>query len=143
MALFDKGDPEEFLQFVQNFQITFEASQKLADNAKIQQLCTLLHDKALCQLDTLSAEVLSATTTHLNRIILVLGTYFPPIHAFSKQKCAMCRGMRKPRGLKLRRHDSHMIDINAYLDAFYGAKASDKIGETELDKIIQNSMLNR
>ena len=35
-----------------------------------------------------------------------------------------------------------IIDINAYLDAFYGAKASDKIGETELNEIVLNSMSN-
>ena len=62
------------------------------------------------------------TTTHLNPIILGLGTYFPPVNAFSKQKHAMCRGMRKPHKLKARRYAARMIVINEHLAAFPGAK---------------------
>ena len=35
MALFDNGDPEEFLLFVRNFQMTLKASGALAASAKI------------------------------------------------------------------------------------------------------------
>ena len=50
--------------------------------------------------------------------------------------------MRKPHELKVRHYADRMIDLNEYLAVFPGAKASKKIGETELDKIILNSMPN-
>ena len=43
MALFDNGEPEEFLLFVRNFNMTLEASGMLVAIANIQHLCTLLH----------------------------------------------------------------------------------------------------
>ena len=46
----------------------------------------------------------------------------------------MCHIMKKPRELKLRRFSSRLVDINEELAACTGAKASDKIGETELQK---------
>ena len=74
IALFNCGEPEEFLLFVRNFQMTLEASGTLAAGANIQYLCTLVRGKALCQLDIFSVEVVSMTTEHLNLIILGLGT---------------------------------------------------------------------
>ena len=73
--LFDKVDPEEFLLFVSNFQLTLKDSVALAASAKTKYLCTLLRGEALCQLDTLYVEVGSMNTTHLNRIFLGLGMY--------------------------------------------------------------------
>ena len=77
MALFDNGEPEEFLLFIQNFQITIEVKGMLTTCAKIQYLCTLLCGEALRKLDTLSLEVGSMTIANLNRIILGLGTISP------------------------------------------------------------------
>ena len=37
----------------------------------------------------------------------------------------MLHGMRKPRGLKVRRYAAPMIDINEYLDVLPGANASE------------------
>ena len=76
LALFDNGDPEEFLLFVRNFQITLEASVLLTSSANIKSICMLLYVEALHQLGTLSVELVCTTMTHVNRIILVLGTYF-------------------------------------------------------------------
>ena len=42
MAFFDNGDLEEFLLFVQNFNMTLAASGTLATGAKIQYLYTLV-----------------------------------------------------------------------------------------------------
>ena len=44
--------------------------------------------------------------------------------------------------LKLRRYAARLIDSNQYLDSFPGATLSDKIGVTELDNILSNSMPN-
>ena len=41
MYLLDNGDPEEFLMFVQNFNITIAASGTLVTGAKIQYIRTL------------------------------------------------------------------------------------------------------
>ena len=42
MALFDNGDPEEFLLFILNFQMALEASGKFAAGVKIQYFRMLL-----------------------------------------------------------------------------------------------------
>ena len=54
----------------------------------------------------------------------------------------MIRRIRKACELKVRPYADLMIDINGYLAAFTGGKASDNIGETELKEIILNSMKN-
>ena len=77
-----------------------EAPGTLAAGANIQYLRTLLHGKALLQLDTFSFEVGSNTTEHLSLIILVLVTYFPLVNVLSKKKRVMHRVMRKTHGLK-------------------------------------------
>ena len=56
--------------------MTLKASGILAATAKIQYIRELLRGKALHQLDTFFVELVSMTTTHLNRDILVLRTHF-------------------------------------------------------------------
>ena len=85
-----------------NLNVTLDESGMLAANAKVQYLHTLVCGKVLLQLDTLSVEVGSTTTDHLKLINLVLGTYFSPGNAMSKQKRLMRCGMSKTRLLKVR-----------------------------------------
>ena len=61
MALFDNGNPEEFLLFIGNFQMNLEASRTLTSGAKIQYIYMLVHGEVLRQFDTLSIEVGSTT----------------------------------------------------------------------------------
>ena len=119
MALFDNGNMEEFLLFVQNFQMTLEASGELTSSANIQYICTLLHGEALSKLDTLSVKVVIMTTANLNRIILGLGAQFYSINVLSKQERAMHRGMRKPRKLKVRRYAACISELDEYTTSFY------------------------
>ena len=128
--------------FVKNFKMTLEASGELDARAKIHYLLTLLHGKALRQLDKFSVEVGSTTTTNLNHIILGLGIYFTPINALSNQKCAMLLGTRNPHKLKVRRYADYMIELNEYLSYFPGSKSSEKIGDTKLNEILLNSIPN-
>ena len=76
MALFDKDETKDFLLFVQNFQMTFDTSGTLGSIANIEYIHTILLGEELCQVDMLSVEVGSMTTTHLNRIISGLGSKF-------------------------------------------------------------------
>ena len=62
MVVFYNGGPEEFLLFIRKFNMTLEASEKLADNVKIQYPCTILHGELLRQFGTLSAEVGGTTS---------------------------------------------------------------------------------
>ena len=87
-------------------------SGDITDSAKTKYLCTLLRGEALHQLDTFCVEAGSTTTTHLNRIILGLGTYFFPIYVLSNKNHAMRRGMRKPKELKVIRYAAHIIELN-------------------------------
>ena len=140
--LFDNGKPEEFLLFIWNFQMTLEAKGALAASTKIQYMCTLLCVKSLHKLDTFSFVLGSTTTTYLNCNVLDLGTYFFLLMSSQKEEKVMRRGMRKPCKLKVRRYAAHMIKINEYLDVFLGAKASEKVGDTELNEILLNIIPN-
>ena len=51
-------------------------------------------------------------------------------------------GMRNPRGLKVRWYWAHFFYLNKYLDLLPGGKHTDKIGMTEINKILLNSMPN-
>ena len=62
--------------FVRNFKI-IDASKMLTANANLQYLCQLLRGEALRQFYTFCSQVGSTVRTHLNRVILGLGTYFP------------------------------------------------------------------
>ena len=48
MSLFDNGEPEEFLLFVRNFNMTLAESGTLEAGAKIPYLCTLVCREAFC-----------------------------------------------------------------------------------------------
>ena len=96
----------------------------LVANAKIQYFFALLCGEKLHQFDTLSAEVGSTISENLDKIILGLGMYFPPVIALQKKR-AIRRRIKKPRGLKVRLHAACMIDIYDYLSVFPESKASD------------------
>ena len=57
MSLFNNGDPEEFLLFVRNFNITLAASGTLEIGAKIQYIRTIVRGEALRQFESLSADI--------------------------------------------------------------------------------------
>ena len=52
MALFDNGEPEDFLLFVQNFKMTLKAFWTLVASAKLQYICMLLRGETLSWFDT-------------------------------------------------------------------------------------------
>ena len=122
--------------------MTLESSVTLAATVDILYLHMMVHGEALHQFDMLSAEVGSTTSQNSKNIILGLGTYFPPVNALSKRKCAMCRGMKNPRGFKVRFYAACIIDLNKYFSVLPGAKESDECFETEFNDIVLNSMPN-
>ena len=63
---------------------------------------------------------------------------FSPINSLSKQKRVMCRCMKNPCNLKVRRYAVRLIDLNEYLSSFTGVT----MGVTELNEILLNSMPN-
>ena len=121
--------------------MTLESSGALTARSNIQILCTILHVEASHQLGTFSIEVGSTTTTHLKRIILGFGTYFPPVNVLPK-KCAMCRRMKNTRALKIICYSARMIDINDYLYMLPWSKGSDKLFQTGLNGSFLKSMPN-
>ena len=74
MALFDNGEPEEFLLLVQNFNMTLDTSRTLSSNAKLQYLRNIICGQAVRHFDTLCGQFGNTTTENLNQVILVLGT---------------------------------------------------------------------
>ena len=91
----ENGEPENFLLFVQNFNITINASVMLASNKKLQYLRNLIHGEELSQYYNLCAQFRSTTMAHLNPFILGIGTYFFTFNALSKPKRVVQRGTRK------------------------------------------------
>ena len=54
----------------------------------------------------------------------------------------MIRGMRKTRRLKVIRYADSLIELNEYLAFFPASNMTDKIGVTDINKLLLNSMLN-
>ena len=81
MSLFDNGEPEYFLLFFVNFNMTLKVSGPLLDGAKIQYHLMLVHGEALRQFDMFSADVGSTTLGNVKSVILGLGMYFHPVNA--------------------------------------------------------------
>ena len=66
----------------------------------------------------------------------------PPLIPKIQETCNACDPPRneKLRSLRVRNYGVRLIDMNKYLASFPGANLDDKIGVTELNKILLNSM---
>ena len=90
----------------------------------------------------LYADVKITNPLTVEAIILGLGAYFFPVNLLPKQNHAMRRGMRKMRGLKVRRYAARLIDLNEYLYLLPGAQLTESISVREINGILLNSMPN-
>ena len=95
MALFDNADLEEFLLFQWNCQFTIKASGIITAGEKIQFLHNLLRGEYLGEFKTLCGYIGDSNKTHLNQILLGLGTFFLSMYGKRKSmQCSMERGIR-------------------------------------------------
>ena len=86
MSLFGHDKPEEFLLFVQNCNMTLEATGRKETEAKIQYLRTLVHGEALCRFNFLSSGMENNDTSlSVDYLIKGLAWYFPPVDFLSKK----------------------------------------------------------
>ena len=96
MSLFDHGDPEQFLLFIWNFQMTSAATGMIETEAKAQYLRTLFHGEVLHQFDLISADVENMDTSlNVDYLLKFLAWYFFSVDPLSKQKFAMRCCMKK------------------------------------------------
>ena len=65
MSLFDHGEAEEFILFVQNFNMTLTFTGTLKTDSNIQYICMLVRGEELRQFDLMSSDV-TYTDTSLN-----------------------------------------------------------------------------
>ena len=72
MELIDYGEPEYFLLFVRNFNMTLAAPCALAMDAKVQYLCTLVRGESLRQFYALFADIEVMNPLTVETIILGL-----------------------------------------------------------------------
>ena len=79
------GDPKEFVLFVGNFQMNIKPLATFADGSKIQYLRTLVRDKLLRHIDTLSYEVGSPYFRAFKINSFGFGYVFFPVNALSKK----------------------------------------------------------
>ena len=77
-SLFENCDPEEFLLFVRNFNMTLAESDTLETGAKIQYIRALFHGEVLRHFDSLSDDVWSTESLTVEYIIKGLELYQPP-----------------------------------------------------------------
>ena len=104
MSLLDNGDPEEFLLFVSNFNMTLKVSGMLETSTKVQYLHIIVRGEALCQFEMMSDDVESTNPLTVEAIILELGAYSPPVNSLSNQERVMRRGMSNQCVLKVRQY---------------------------------------
>ena len=142
MALFERGELEEFLLFIRNFKLNLAASGTLKVGTKYQYLCTLVCRDALLQFDLLHADVEVTQTLNIDYIIKGLSQYFTPCKFAIKTKASHAPWKKKPRALTVRRYAARQIGLNEYLASFPGATLNKYIGVTELNEIPINSMPN-
>ena len=99
--------------------------------------------KALHQFDLLYADMKNTETPlYVDYLRKGLAWYFFPVNSLPKHKRTMRRCMEKPHSLKVRHYAVLWIDLNEYLASFTGAIMDDKMGFTELNEILLNSMPN-
>ena len=143
MSLFDYEKPEEFLLFVRNIQNTLASMVTIKTKAKVQYICTLVRGEVLRKVYLISVDMRNIETTlEVNFLLKGLAWYPPPVNLLSKKKRAMHHCMKNPRLLKVRRYTVHEIDLNEYLSSFPGATMADKMGVTELNETLLNSIPN-
>ena len=78
----------------------------------------------------------------MDYIIRGLSQYFSPVNLLSKYKNAMRCGKKKTRSLTVLRYAACLIDRNEYSASSTGANLTNKIGVTELNEILLNSIPN-
>ena len=69
MSFFDHGEPEEFLLFIHNFNMTFAEKGTLEMNTEIQYIHLLVCGEALSQFDLMSADVKNTETLNVDYYI--------------------------------------------------------------------------
>ena len=77
MSLFEYGNPEDFLLFIRNFNMTLAVSGALGAGAKYQYLRILFCREALHQFDSLFDGIEGAENLNVHYIIRGLAQYFP------------------------------------------------------------------
>ena len=122
--------------------MTLETTGTIEMEAKVKYLHKLFRGEALRQFDLVSADAKN-TETLLDVDYLLKGlAWFFFVNLLSKQNLAMLRCMKNPRRLKVKRYAVHLVCLNEYLASFPGATMSNKMGITELNGILLNSMPN-
>ena len=96
MTFFDNGYSEEFLLFIQNFNMTLTASGTLTMGAKVQYPRTIVCGEVQRHFELLSSDLEGTDPLTVETIILGLASYFYPVNSLSNQKRVMRRGMRNP-----------------------------------------------
>ena len=81
MSLFEHGHPEEFLLFMQNFNMTLTSTGTLNMDSEINNLCTLVRGEVLHQFDLLYADVENTETLNVDYYIRGLSFYFLPVNS--------------------------------------------------------------
>ena len=109
----------------------------------MQYLRTLVRGGSLRQFDLLSTDI-ENTDTYLTVDYLLKGLlwYFFLWIRFQNKSVQCGAVWKKTRSLKVRIYAARLIDLNEYLASFLGAAVYDKIGITELNDILLNSLSN-
>ena len=83
-VLFDTGELEEFLLFMENFNMNFVVSWMLTTGKKIKYMFTIVHGEVLCHFDLLYADREGVNPLNVKTITLRLASHFFPLNSQSK-----------------------------------------------------------
>ena len=101
-ASFYHGEPETFLLFIRNFNMTLAVTGTLEMDAKIQYICTLVSGESFHHFELLSTDIENIETLNVDYCIKGLALYFFPVNSFSKKRVT-CRVMKnaQPKSMTL------------------------------------------
>ena len=142
IAIFDNDSPEELLQFLTNAKKAIKRTGTKKFSGRINFLRTLLRGEALGEFDILASQKNGMTNTHYNYIKGGLLEYFTPYNTLTNKKRAMCRYLKKPRILTMKRLATRLTELNNCLPFFPCSDASKKMEEQELNEILLHTVLN-
>ena len=107
---FELGKLEGFLKMMKKFKTVTNRTKTTTPPRRIRYLRNLLRGENLWESDELASQVKVMTKYHLNFINAGLLVFF--INAFTKQKFAMRRAMRKPQDLPIKIFAEQLTELN-------------------------------
>ena len=142
MTTFDNGQPEEFIEILNNFRISIDGTGTTSVTWRINYLHMMLNWKSIIYFDELSSHNTDTINYHLKHIMEGLLGFLPPINSLSKQNCAMRCKIFKPQSISFNIFTILLTKINNYLRLFPRMSDDNNMDSSEQNKILLHNIPN-